>query len=93
MQKYLAYLKTCIDCFFLYMLYYICLIILFGGILSSLKNIERIELEPYHNFGVDKYKNLCMDYLCNDVGVPTEDEKQSWVKIIKAFTDVSVKCF
>lgn len=64
-----------------------------ANLASSLKNIERIELEPYHNFGVDKYKNLCMDYLCNDVGVPTEDEKQSWVKIIKAFTDVSVKYF
>ena len=33
-----------------------------GEFISSLKNIERIEVLPYHDFGVEKWRNLGIKY-------------------------------
>lgn len=43
-----------------------------GEFISSLKNIERIEVLPYHDFGVEKWRNLGIKYPLE--GVPPADE-------------------
>lgn len=40
---------------------------LFGSIIQYTKNIEKIEILPYHRLGVDKYSQLGLDYPLRDV--------------------------
>ena len=41
--------------------------------LSTLHNIERIEVLPYHTLGVYKYEKLCIDYPLKDVQPPAAE--------------------
>jgi pyruvate formate lyase activating enzyme len=41
---------------------------------ADYKNIERVEILPYHTLGVYKYQQLGLPYQLNDVQPPTEDE-------------------
>lgn len=43
-----------------------------GEFIRSLKNIERVEILPYHDFGVEKWRNLGLKYPLE--GVPPADE-------------------
>lgn len=43
-----------------------------GEFIRSLKNIERVEVLPYHDFGVEKWRNLGLKYPLE--GVPPADE-------------------
>ena len=43
-----------------------------GEFISSLKNIERIEVLPYHDFGVEKWRNLGIKYPLEGV-YPADD--------------------
>lgn len=43
-----------------------------GEFIRSLKNIERVEVLPYHDFGVEKWRSLGLDYPLE--GVPPADE-------------------
>ena len=42
--------------------------------ISNIKNVERIELLPYHTMAIDKYKKLNMEYKLE--GVPEMDKKR-----------------
>ena len=42
--------------------------------ISNIKNVERIELLPYHTMAIDKYKKLNMEYKLK--GVPEMDKKK-----------------
>ncbi len=42
--------------------------------LSKIKNIERIDLLPYHNMGLDKYKKLNLKYRLD--GTPNMDNNR-----------------
>lgn len=42
--------------------------------ISNIKNVERIELLPYHTMAIDKYKKLNMEYKL--IGVPEMDKKK-----------------
>ena len=42
--------------------------------ISNIKNVERIELLPYHTMAIDKYKKLNMEYKLE--GVPEMDKKK-----------------
>ncbi len=33
-----------------------------GEFIRSLKNVERVEILPYHDFGVEKWRNLGLKY-------------------------------
>ena len=43
-----------------------------GEFIRSLKNIERVEVLPYHDFGVEKWRSLGLEYPLE--GVPPADE-------------------
>ena len=39
----------------------------------SLGNVEKVEVLPYHNLGVDKYKQLGIEYRLKDTSLPTKE--------------------
>ena len=39
----------------------------------SLGNVEKVEVLPYHNLGVDKYKKLGIEYRLKDTSLPTKE--------------------
>ena len=42
------------------------------GFVSKIKNVEKIELLPYHLYGVDKYQKLGIEYKLKDVSAMDE---------------------
>jgi pyruvate formate lyase activating enzyme len=41
--------------------------------IAGLKNVERVELLPFHNRGYEKYKSLGMEYPLKDTEPPTAE--------------------
>ena len=52
--------------------------------LSKIKNIERIDLLPYHNMGLDKYKKLNMKYRLEGTPNMDKDNLKKLDKLLKA---------
>lgn len=52
--------------------------------LSTLKNIERIDVLPYHTLGTFKYKKLGIEYPLADVPTPTKERVDNARKILNA---------
>jgi len=50
--------------------------------ISSLKNVKRIEVLPYHTLGVHKYGSLGLDYPLKDVPAPTSEDVRKAVSIL-----------
>ena len=55
-----------------------------GKLAASLKHLERIEPEPYHSLGVQKYNHLGREYSLNTY-TPSKDEMERWKKDISAY--------
>jgi pyruvate formate lyase activating enzyme len=51
---------------------------------GRLKRVERIELLPYHRYGLSMYSVLFKDYALKEVGVPSEDQLKSLENIIRS---------
>lgn len=41
--------------------------------IDSLGNVDRVEVLPYHNMGIEKYKKLGIDYVLEKTPLPTDD--------------------
>ena len=41
--------------------------------IDSLGNVDRVEVLPYHNMGIEKYKKLGIDYVLERTPLPTEE--------------------
>ncbi|MCK4257488.1 MAG: glycyl-radical enzyme activating protein [Halanaerobiales bacterium] len=53
-----------------------------GEFLSKLK-IDQVNLLPYHNIGIDKYKKLGMTYKVQNVKVPSDEKMNQLSEILK----------
>lgn len=51
--------------------------------LSTIKNVEKIELLPYHTMGLEKYQALNIDYPLKGIVPPTEKEFEKYQEIIQ----------
>ncbi len=51
--------------------------------ISSLKTVERVEVLPYHAFGVPSWEKLGLDYQLKDASVPTEEQVAKAEEILK----------
>lgn len=49
---------------------------------SSLKNVEKVELLPYHTMGIKKYKKLNLDYQLKNTLPPSNEEMEAYNEII-----------
>jgi pyruvate formate lyase activating enzyme len=56
-----------------------------GNYFSGYKNIERVEILPFHTFGFYKYKELGIENPLEDCPVPTKDEVQEAVDIFQKY--------
>ena len=41
--------------------------------IDSLGNVDRVEVLPYHNMGIEKYKKLGIEYILENTHLPTEE--------------------
>jgi len=55
-----------------------------------LKRVERVELLPYHRFGVSKYSVLLRDYPLPNLETPDEEHLRDLAKLIRAY-DIHVQ--
>lgn len=58
---------------------------------NELKNVLRIDVEPYHPLGKGKCEAVGLSYPMGDLGMPAESTVQEWISAIAARTDVPVQ--
>lgn len=51
--------------------------------LNTLKNVKKIEILPYHTLGVEKYKQMNIDYPLKHIKPPTQEQIEYANKILK----------
>ncbi len=56
-----------------------------GKYFKDYKNIERLEILPYHTFGVYKFKEMGLDYQLSDVLPPTTSQIQAAQTILSPY--------
>jgi pyruvate formate-lyase activating enzyme len=52
---------------------------------SQFKNIERVDILPFHQMGTYKWENLGKDYKLKDVKTPTREEVEKAEGIFKSY--------
>lgn len=65
----------------------------FNGIATlanSFHRIEQIDIEPYHKFGLDKYRMVDFNSRINIDEEPSPEKVNEWIEILKKQTDVPV---
>ncbi len=50
--------------------------------INRLKNVEKVEVLPYHDLGKTKWENMGLEYPLKDVKLPTEEEIKQAEKIL-----------
>lgn len=58
---------------------------LMGKFISTLKNVDRVELLPYHTLGVHKWENMGFKYELKDVPDATSEDIEKASKILAEF--------
>lgn len=53
-----------------------------GAFISSLDNVEKIEVLPYHKLGVYKWEALGFEYPLNDIEPPNEEEVETAYRLL-----------
>ncbi len=61
-----------------------------GKIAQELKNIKRIEVEPYHSLGMYKYERLGERYQLKDISAPNDKTVMEWISVISKYTDKTI---
>lgn len=58
---------------------------LMGKFISTLKNVERVELLPYHTLGVHKWENMGFEYELKDVPDATKEDIEKASQVLAQF--------
>ena len=58
-----------------------------SAFIASLKSVQRVEVLPYHAFGVPSWEKLGVEYTLNDVNAPTEEQ------VKKAEDILNISCY
>ena len=58
---------------------------LMGKFISTLKNVDRVELLPYHTLGVHKWENLGFEYELKGVPDATKEDVEKSAKVLAEF--------
>lgn len=51
--------------------------------IKTLKNVDRVEILPYHNMAISKYEKLGIPYRLKDTRIPTDEEVKHAEKILE----------
>ena len=62
-----------------------------ANIANSLKNVLRIELEPYHPLGASKARNIGKEYAVANLDFPAPELSKTWVTRLQALTPIPVR--
>ena len=62
-----------------------------ASLIEKYSAVIKVQIEPYHSFGVDKYRRLGRNYQLNTVKTPDCDIVDNWYKNIKKFTNKPVE--
>ncbi|MBQ4637445.1 MAG: glycyl-radical enzyme activating protein [Clostridia bacterium] len=62
-----------------------------ADIANGLKNVIRIDIEPYHPLGKSKSEAIGEDYPLGDLGMPEEATVRGWIETIGKHTNVPVQ--
>lgn len=62
-----------------------------GRLADSLKNVQGIDVEPYHPLGKTKCENLGRDYPLAELSFPDKEQIKAWIDTIAAHTHVDVR--
>ena len=54
-----------------------------GEFVSSLRNVEEVDVLPYHKFGIEKYRSLGMEYRMPKVTPPSSEEISRMVEMLR----------
>lgn len=56
-----------------------------GQFISTLNNVERVELLPYHSMGVHKWESMGLDYELKNIEDATKEDVDKAAKIVEKF--------
>ena len=59
-------------------------------IANSLKNIQRIEIQPYHSLGLSKAQAIGKTMGHSETTITPKETSAEWIKIIRKYTDVTI---
>lgn len=62
-----------------------------GALAAQMKNLLRIEIEPYHSLGIHKYGQLERAVESKDFPLPNEAQIHDWLARIRAYTELEVR--
>jgi len=58
---------------------------------NTMPNIIEVNIMPYHPMGSSKALRIGQEYPIPDIGFPTDEQKNNWLKTVEGKTDVDVK--
>ncbi|MCY6483105.1 pyruvate formate-lyase-activating protein [Clostridium aestuarii] len=56
-----------------------------GDIIKKIKNVEKIELLPYHTLGINKYENLGINYRLKEVPPMNKEQTKKLEKLLEKY--------
>lgn len=62
-----------------------------GALAGRLRNLEGIEIEPYHPLGISKALSIGKPPRHGDMTIPPKDTANAWAEALRSFTSVPVK--
>jgi pyruvate formate lyase activating enzyme len=61
-----------------------------GAAANRLRNLTRIELEPYHPLGISKAAGIGKAAQFTDTGIPSKEISAAWAEAVRGYTSVPV---